>query len=407
MGDQASIRPELERQASIQSDAAPSIHENSNDVPGNSVGRRNTLEYQPGRYNVTAAVGARILLIINNVVFTKAEVTLDERVGSNEDVKKIEETFAELGWKTADSYILENPTKGEITEKIQELKSLKKKVSCIAVFIMSHGGKKGSLWADDRRYSLYKNVIDQLSGDKCPCLTGKPKLIFIQACQGSRDDRGNQVKMPKNKPIQDSSESRGANSHFYRDTQIPSCSDIFVFKASYTGYVSYRDPTAGSWFIQSLCKEIHDSSPGMDLFAIALKVTKSVSEKETQSPKMKQIPHIQSTLLLNIHLKPSDVSSNPRQVTSAEAPSYQEPIVTPAIVRDIPSICINNAESSESTQSFLGPVPSTKPQLQGANHSHLREVRLSYSATQETHTVTIEQNFGNDGRICSSKVVIQ
>ena len=103
MGDQASIRPELERQASIQSDAAPSIHENSNDVPGNSVGRRNTLEYQPGRYNVTAAVGARILLIINNVVFTKAEVTLDERVGSNEDVKKIEETFAELGWKTADS----------------------------------------------------------------------------------------------------------------------------------------------------------------------------------------------------------------------------------------------------------------------------------------------------------------
>ena len=57
-------------------------------------------------------------------------------------------------------------------------------LACLALFILTHGEEKGILHAYDSVYSLNQHIIPELLPDKCPSLAGKPKMIFIQACQG-------------------------------------------------------------------------------------------------------------------------------------------------------------------------------------------------------------------------------
>ena len=62
--------------------------------------------------------------------------------------------------------------------------------------------------AHDELLSLYHTVLycrdgqinttkifDHFTPDRCPSLKGKPKLFFIQACQGGLLDSGTQVKL--------------------------------------------------------------------------------------------------------------------------------------------------------------------------------------------------------------------
>ena len=57
-------------------------------------------------------------------------------------------------------------------------------LACLALFILTHGEENGILHAYDSVYSLNKHIIPELLPDKCKSLAGKPKMIFIQACQG-------------------------------------------------------------------------------------------------------------------------------------------------------------------------------------------------------------------------------
>jgi caspase-like apoptosis-related cysteine protease len=55
--------------------------------------------------------------------------------------------------------------------------------------ILSHGDK-GIIYAKDGVYKPEDKLWERFTDDKCPTLVGKPKLFFIQACQGDRFDRG-------------------------------------------------------------------------------------------------------------------------------------------------------------------------------------------------------------------------
>ena len=43
-------------------------------------------------------------------------------------------------------------------------------------------------------YNLDKEIIGELLPTKCPSLVGKPKMIFVQACQGQDTDAGVRVR---------------------------------------------------------------------------------------------------------------------------------------------------------------------------------------------------------------------
>ena len=65
----------------------------------------------------------------------------------------------------------------QTSEEIQD-------ISALAVFILSHGEDNGTVFANDGMYRVDHDILYHLSADKCPHLAAKPKLIFVQACQG-------------------------------------------------------------------------------------------------------------------------------------------------------------------------------------------------------------------------------
>ena len=59
---------------------------------------------------------------------------------------------------------------------------------CILVAVLSHG-ELGILYASDHAYKPDK-LWTQFNAENCPSLAGKPKLFFVQACQGDQLDGG-------------------------------------------------------------------------------------------------------------------------------------------------------------------------------------------------------------------------
>lgn len=53
---------------------------------------------------------------------------------------------------------------------------------------MSHG-ELGYIYAKDTHYKL-ESIWSYFTASRCPTLAGKPKLFFVQACQGDRLDGG-------------------------------------------------------------------------------------------------------------------------------------------------------------------------------------------------------------------------
>ena len=53
------------------------------------------------------------------------------------------------------------------------------------VFLMSHGCNGFIFGRDGDKLSI-DSLVDMFDGTHCPALRGKPKLFFIQACQGSK-----------------------------------------------------------------------------------------------------------------------------------------------------------------------------------------------------------------------------
>lgn len=161
---------------------------------------------------------------------------------------------------------------------------------CFIMAILTHG-ELGVLYAKDSAYKP-ENLWMPFTADKCPSLAGKPKLFFIQACQGDKLDPG--VTLNR-------TETDGHPSNSYR---IPTYADFLVVYSTIPGYYSWRNTTRGSWFIQALCAELNESSEMYDLLTILTFVSRRVAvDYESNVPtdaKMhlqKQIPCITSMLI--------------------------------------------------------------------------------------------------------------
>ncbi len=59
---------------------------------------------------------------------------------------------------------------------------------CFVLFLLSHGNL-GTVYAYDAPYPTQK-LWEPFTADRAPSLVGKPKLFFLQACQGSEMDVG-------------------------------------------------------------------------------------------------------------------------------------------------------------------------------------------------------------------------
>ncbi|CAC5380853.1 CASP8 [Mytilus coruscus] len=216
-----------------------------------------------------------IAIIINNDIFNG---DMENRTGTHKDGEKLIELWKNLKFKVI--YHV-NKTAADITRIVSGIAQLNHTTyDCVVFCILTHGGY-GVLYGTDCVPVEIQKLINFFRSSHCPTLAGKPKMFFIQACQGINNQAGQQL----------SKDSTNIDADTRKDI-IADEADTLICFSTVSGSVSYRCPQNGTWFINSLVENLSLYSTSYDLQTILVKVNKDVGEKSflEGSNIYKQIP---------------------------------------------------------------------------------------------------------------------
>ncbi|TSM68858.1 Caspase-8 [Bagarius yarrelli] len=193
-------------------------------------------------------------LIINNQYFSDVS-KLKNRPGSDIDEKFLVSVFQWLGFETV---LKPNCSKENMLAALDELRKRDHtQADCVVCCVLTHGFE-GGLYGVDGEKVLIMELLKLLDGLNCGSLLQKPKLFFIQACQGQREQQGI--------TLQSDDSNNTAETCLSSDAEVPRevvpiAADYLVAMATVPGYVSFRDKLKGTWFIQTLCKKMTQLVP--------------------------------------------------------------------------------------------------------------------------------------------------
>ncbi|XP_030836939.1 caspase-3-like [Strongylocentrotus purpuratus] len=245
-----------------------------------------------------------LVFILNNYRFGPDRTT--ERTGSDVDLANVKHVFTEIGY-TADE--AQNLTAQGIRQKLKSLnrKILPSHTSVVLVF-MSHGKKEGIQGTDEVVVTV-EEIKDMFSGNNCPALIGKPKIMIFQACRGekitpsapslstsavdneicadfvgtdgvARDGGATVVTEDEACLTSPGRVGGGGGGEVETDCSVPDNADMYIAQSTSEGYFSLRHKQNGSWFIQALCEELIASAHDHHLDDIMTKVTDRVKRQE-------------------------------------------------------------------------------------------------------------------------------
>ncbi|XP_057709266.1 caspase-3 isoform X2 [Corythoichthys intestinalis] len=228
-----------------------------------------------------------ICLIINNNDFKNSQKELDTREGTEIDEDSLKKVFR---WLNFEVNVRNDCDREQILSLIQELKDTDhSQMDCLVCFVLSHG-EEGSVYGVDGLTVKFEELMEPLNGVGCSSLAGKPKLFFIQACQGSN------VQKPVYLQIDGTGDSNLTHDSA-RIISIASDSDFLLAVSSIPSYVSHRHTKKGTWYIQFLCQNLITMLPRKsDLLEILTKVNNDVSRESGSTGRSKQIPRFDSRL---------------------------------------------------------------------------------------------------------------
>ncbi|OQR74089.1 caspase-3-like, partial [Tropilaelaps mercedesae] len=235
--------------------------------------------------------------IIVNQKFFAPSTNLDTRHGTDEDVRSLAWSFTRLHFQVD---VIHNRTVDELRSVISELSAFDhSRYASFVLCLLSHG-ERGFVYGHDGKL-LLREVLDVFSPERCPSLKGKPKLLILQACRGDREDAGVPVK-DRQKQVKDQLDSKAT----------PTLPEDFVLTCATTdGYVSYRDSSTGTPFIQKLCR-VFDSSDvaSSHILEILTRVCRALSVEFGNSARTKQTATVTSNLNKLFYLKPRPQASS-------------------------------------------------------------------------------------------------
>jgi len=225
-----------------------------------------------------------VALIFNHEHFEVP--TLKSRAGTNVDCENLERELKKLEF---DVTVYKDLRLRELMHCIEKAANQDHSDNdCVLVAVLSHG-ELGYIYAKDTQYKL-DTIWTYFTAQHCPTLAGKPKLFFVQACQGDRLDPG--VTMRKAQ-----TETDGESSSM--SYKIPVHADFLIAYSTVPGFYSWRNTTRGSWFMQSLCAELAANGKKLDLLTLLTFVNQRVAvDFESCTPdnpemhQQKQIPCI-------------------------------------------------------------------------------------------------------------------
>lgn len=228
-----------------------------------------------------------IAMIFNHEVFEIP--SLKPRAGTNVDCDNLCKALAQMHF---DVKLYKDLRLRDMMQRIEEVSKWDHTdEDCILIAILSHG-EMGYIYARDCQYKL-DNIWGYFTATQCPTLAGKPKLFFIQACQGDQLDAGVTL-------INRTETDSGDYSMSYK---IPIHADFLIAYSTIPGFYSWRNTTKGSWFMQSLCHELMKNGKKYDILTLLTFVCQRVAvDFESNSPdnpnmhQQKQIPCITTML---------------------------------------------------------------------------------------------------------------
>ncbi|XP_061059923.1 caspase-8 isoform X4 [Eubalaena glacialis] len=234
-------------------------------------------------------------LIFNNYDFSIARKdvpklhSIKDRNGTDLDAEALRKTFSELHFEIVH---YKDYTAKKICEVLKSYQSMDhNNKDCFICCILSHGDK-GIIYGSDGQEAPIYELTSYFTGSKCPSLLGKPKIFFIQACQGDNYQRGIAVE----------TDSEQQEAYLEMDSSlqkryIPDEADFLLGMATVNNCVSYRSTMEGTWYIQSLCQSLRERCPrGEDILTILTKVNFEVSNKDDKKNMGKQMPQPTFTL---------------------------------------------------------------------------------------------------------------
>ncbi|XP_049568274.1 caspase-10 isoform X2 [Orcinus orca] len=221
-------------------------------------------------------------VVVNNHSFT----SLSKRPGTNKDAECLRRVFQWLGFSV---HIYVNVTKGDLEEVLQYFQTHPGHADgdCFVFCVLTHG-KFGAVYSSDGNLIPIRQIMSHFTAQQCPALAHKPKLFFIQACQGEEIQPSVSIEAdavnPEHVPpsLQDS---------------VPVEADFLLGLATVPGYVSFRHVEEGSWYIQSLYNHLKDLVPRReDILSILTAVNDDVSRQADRHGTKKQMPQPAFTL---------------------------------------------------------------------------------------------------------------
>ena len=261
-------------------------------------------------------------LIINNKQFSDPS-QFPERHGTDVDEKNLTVLLKKLGYEVKTYRNLASNRIIEVAKDFANLPEQKSMDSSI-IAVFTHGRYEELVGSDSVHFSVYR-LISSFNAQNAPLLRGKPKIFIIQACRGDFKDSGvchrtgvdsadvslfssafscfkpmepisrKEPYSPSTKIQIQRSPQRELNpfpvatsttvkiqqaleSMYFPNTQrgkgprIPTEADILIAYATTPKYVSWRNSTNGSWFIQSICEVFSKHSGTMDIMKLLTRV---------------------------------------------------------------------------------------------------------------------------------------
>ena len=259
--------------------------------------------YHPGThdvYNMTARPRG-ITLIINNASFAHHPVHGQQspRHGSEEDVRQVEALFTALHFSVRTK---KNLSRFQLLNELDDVACGDHSAyDCFMLWLMSHG-RSGEVFCSDGNTIPIQTLQDLFSD--CHTLSGKPKLFFIQACRGGKEDQGVPVatetgissyeqlspKQVELKPI---------------PRVVPTHADFLYAYSTVDEYVSYRHEALGSYYVRGLVEAFREHAVYDHLLDILTVVNQHVSNMEANRSSVenkneikifKQMPEVKHTL---------------------------------------------------------------------------------------------------------------
>lgn len=242
-----------------------------------------------------------LCVVINNEVFSGS---YRKRAGTQQDEKALRAVFSRFGFEMR---VYNDLTAEEMRFALKELGNLNfMDHDALVVCVLSHG-EMGCVYGTDEKQVSLTELTQPFTSGRAPTLAGKPKLFFIQACQGSGYQRGfipcaPKVGQEKEEATKSSMEEDAA---YVPVETVPSNADFLLGMATVPEYKSFRHTAKGSIYIQELCMQLQksaQSSVNDDILTILTRVNREVSRREDLNS-FKQIPEPKYTLTKKLVLK--------------------------------------------------------------------------------------------------------